>query len=244
MHRIYVEKQNFFETHIRLDSDTWHHLVRVCKIRMGDYLELVLDSNHLVTVTITDTVYPELYVTVTDYQKLGAIRSIPVIIIQSLPKNDKLATVCRLCTEMGVADYYPVVSDRCLVRELSPNKCRRVQAVIDSAAKQSKHTCVPTLHNVDTLDDFLKNHDFSSGLKIVAYEQASIGLAQAVLPSSYNRIYVAIGPEGGYTEQDMHLFESAGFHAIRLGDAILRTEHAAFAAINQLDGYMAAVSNT
>ena len=65
-------------------------------------------------------------------------RSYKLTLIQSLPKQDKLTEIARLCTSVGVDDIYPVVSSLCDVNGLSQNKQARIIKAIESAAKQSK----------------------------------------------------------------------------------------------------------
>ena len=237
MQRIFISNECFQDNSIHLSDDIAHHLFNVCRLKVNDKLELVIDEHELKLVQINQIYENKITVKVLNYYSVNSTRSMKVSLIQSLPKQDKLTDVCRLCTEIGVGHIFPVISDNCDIQSLNENRFRRAEKAIESAAKQSKQSFIPKLEMAMPLHAFLKSHDISSdALKLVAYEKSTMPLTK-IVTTTPKEIIIAIGPEGGYSEQDIALFKRYEFKPFSIGNFILRTEHAGFAAMNYIDGF-------
>ncbi len=238
MHRIFITNDQLSQSRIILDQDTVHHLFNVCRLTLNSNLEIVIHQSRLMLVSIEKIHDNGFSFAIQDQWSLSQKRKIPVTLIQSLPKQDKLTEICRMCTELGVDSIQPVVTEFCDVKQLSENKLKRSISAIQSAAKQSKQNHVPTLHTTKKLTDALS--DFRSQkniLKLVAYENSS-NMLYDVISKKPERMIIAIGPEGGYSEKDIAQFKEYGYIPFSLGSHILRTEHAGFASICYLDGFL------
>ena len=88
------------------------------------------------------------------------------------------------------------------------------------------------------LSDVLMATDFDNALKLVAYENETRGLSSIIKSNPPPHIVLAIGPEGGFSDDDLFLFDKYSFQRFSLGKSILRTEHAGFSAISYIDGYL------
>ena len=208
-------------------------------MKVGSKIEIVVDEKRLLLVHISEIIDDGFMFKVLDQFSLIPPRKIPINIIQSLPKQDKMTEICKLCSEVGVSNIYPVSSEFCDVHEISNNKLNRIKTSILSAVNQSKQMIVPQFHDCLSLTNQLNTISFSiNSLRLVAYEASVIKLANLINELTYDSIFIAIGPEGGYSDSDLHLFKSYDFKEFSLGPSILRTEHAAFAAINYLDGFL------
>ena len=238
MQRIFILSKDINNNVVSLTQDQYHHLITVCRLKPKSKLEIVINETRLLLVKIKHIELNELNIDIVDQWELNASRSIPVQLIQSLPKQDKLTEICRVCTEIGVQTFHPVITDFCDVKELSDNKYKRAMMAIDSAAKQSKQSAVPLITPVKTIVDFFETTQFSdNSLKLVAYENSDKRLS-TIVNNIPNEIVIAIGPEGGFSQTDIDCFIDNGFIPFSLGSHILRTEHAGFASICYLDGYL------
>ena len=243
MQRIFIKESQIIGSKLILDPTTMHHLFTVCRLRINDSIEAVVNQSRLLHLTIQSIHNESIEFSIKDQWSLHDTRQIPVSLIQSLPKQDKLTDICKMCSELGVHSIYPVVSDFCDVKILSENKFKRSQNAIKSAAKQSKQVTIPTLHPAQSLQQCLESINYVDNcLKLVAYENTSQNLNQIDL-SSPEQIIIAIGPEGGFSHNDISEFKSYNFIPFTLGDHILRTEHAGFASICYLDGYFASLQD-
>lgn len=154
--------------------------------------------------------------------------SLEVTLVVALLKGDKLSDVVRQGTELGVARFTPVVSERCDVRELSVNKLGRLRRVAQEAAKQSGRSVVPVIGEVQKLGALSLE-----GLCLVAQPQAEATL-RAVLNNQISEhiplaVTVVTGPEGGLTPAEVDGLKAKGACAVRLGARILRAETAPIA---------------
>ena len=237
MHRIFIDHHQITENQLQLDHATAHHLLTVCRLSENDSVELVVNQDRLLQVKILSIEGHQLEISILDQWALNAHRIFQISLIQALPKQDKFTEVCRMCTELGVSSFYPVKTQYCDVKDLSDNKFRRAQMSIESAAKQSKQVLIPKLYSTQSLEACCAaiSKDTQT-LRLVAYKGAAIGLGDVIDNTLFHHVVLAIGPEGGFGPEDLRTFEQFQFKPFSLGQFILRTEHAGFAAISQLDG--------
>jgi len=153
---------------------------------------------------------------------------IEITLAVALLKGDKLSGVVRQATELGVARFAPLVTERCDVRELSVNKLGRLRRVAQEAAKQSGRSVVPAVDEPQKLGAFSPD-----GLVLVAQPHAPATL-HAVLTSEHirhtpARVTLVTGPEGGLSPAEVGGLEAKGARVVQLGARVLRAETAPIA---------------
>lgn len=224
---------------VALDQDDAHHLGTVLRMERGDAL-VVGDGRGRMWPAKLGT--PGTAVLAAP-ARVTPRRRPTLRVIQALPKGRAIEDVIRMLVELGVERITPIASVR-TVRELRGSKRQREherwEAVAVAAARQSRR---PWLPRVDPLTDLGGvADDVAAG--IVPHVGAPRGLGD-VAPSlvDHREVAVAIGPEGGWTDDEVTLWEDAGLVPVSLGDSVLRTEHAAFAtcaalgyALGRMDG--------
>ncbi|MCV0404273.1 MAG: 16S rRNA (uracil(1498)-N(3))-methyltransferase [Chloroflexi bacterium] len=135
-------------------------------------------------------------------------------IVQALLKGDGLEQVIRRGTEVGVASFRLVVTERCVAREINPRRLERLRAVAREAAEQSERGIVPPVEGPATLAAVLSS---SSVLLLERHDAARLGGLEA--PST-----LIVGPEGGWTPAEVEEAQGAGVQLAGLGPRILRSE--------------------
>jgi 16S rRNA (uracil1498-N3)-methyltransferase len=135
-------------------------------------------------------------------------------VVQALLKGDGLEEVIQRGTEVGVAEFRLTVTERCVVRELSPRKMERLRVIAREAAEQSERGRIPEIHAPVPFAAVLE-----AGA-VLLYERATAdrGFGELDLPGT-----VLIGPEGGFTPAEVTLARQAGVHVAGLGPRILRS---------------------
>ena len=142
-------------------------------------------------------------------------------VAQALLKGDGLESVVRQGTEIGVAAFVPMLTERCVARDLAPRRLERLRAIAREAAEQSERGLVPTIADPVQFDDLL-----GPGLTILAERGMRPGLAGLdPVPAT-----IVIGPEGGFTSDELDRATEAGASLASLGPRILRSESVAAAA--------------
>lgn len=226
---------------IELSADEAHHAFTVLRLKVTDNFE-VKTAHQSITLDIVDIQNNHLSVRVNTCIEVTTTGP-HIELIQCLPKQDKMSDVIRMCTEIGVDTISPIISER-VIRKLDPKSLNHSQMrwgkVMDSANKQCQRQQPAKMESVCQLNDYLKGleTDAPDTRRLVAWENADLTKSIKQLDHSLlkkaTHISILIGPEGGLSYTEIETLIDKKFTPISLGNTILRTEHAAFAAIIQL----------
>lgn len=162
-----------------------------------------------------------------------------VTLFQGLPKSGKMDFIIEKCVELGVSEIVPVMTERSVVKidaKKAESKVSHWQGKAEAAAKQSKRALIPEVKMAVSFKEALelcKDHEH----KIIPYE-LSRGFAETrdrfQSFEKGSRIAVFIGPEGGFSEEEIALAEEKGVIPLTLGKRILRTETAGMVVLSWL----------
>ena len=156
---------------------------------------------------------------------------------QSLLKKDKFEWVLQKATEIGAKRVIPVVSENCVVKDLTKNKLQRYQRIINQATMQCGGKISPGLDVLLDFNQVIIGLDPQS-LNLIAHEQEKDNKLINILQNNYNKkINLFIGPEGGFSEQEINLAQRHSFIPFSLGKRILRAETAAIVACGLITNY-------
>lgn len=158
---------------------------------------------------------------------------IQITLIQALIKKDKWEFVLQKSTECGVYQVVPLILQRNVVKwadkEIS-SKLIRDQKILKEAAEQSERVSIPRLHAPIKIKDLIH---FKSDMNFVAYEDENQNqLKHALKPMK--SFSIIIGPEGGFSVDEIKAINDLGFKSVGLGPRILRAETASIIAINTI----------
>jgi 16S rRNA (uracil1498-N3)-methyltransferase len=162
-------------------------------------------------------------------QREGITPAVSLILVQGVPKGSKMDDVIRMGTELGVAEFVPVLTRRAVGR--SQGRVDRWKRIASEAAKQSRRADVPLVREPEKLSDALQ-HIPPDALFLVLWEgerSRPIGAALRAGPVS-GPVALLVGPEGGLAEDEVALAASRGGVPVTLGPLVLRTETAGMAA--------------
>lgn len=140
-----------------------------------------------------------------------------VSLLFCIPKKDKFELILEKCTEIGVTDFYPIVSQRTVKTNM--NRVRS-EKIIEEACEQAQRLDTPILHEIRSLEDAVREmrpavFDTEGGF----LEKGAAAALQHVL----------IGPEGGFSEDELVFFRDMRLDIYHLGNNVLKTETAAMA---------------
>jgi 16S rRNA (uracil1498-N3)-methyltransferase len=148
--------------------------------------------------------------------------STAVTLAIALPKGSGFDEVVRQVTELGVSCIVPILSERTLLKP-SENRLDRWRKIAQEAAEQSERQVVPTVMEPIKWMQFLKLE--RSGIKLLCWERGG----EAFDSLGSEAVTIAIGPEGGWTSQEVAAAEAAGYALLSLGPRILRAVTASVA---------------
>ncbi len=146
-----------------------------------------------------------------------------LVLASAVPKGDRLNTLLDMATQLGMSDFIPLKCQYSVVTDIS-NKIDRLKRVCVSACKQSGRYYVPTIHPVLTPVDLMGYFDINQTRFILAQPYPK---SEQLVNSNDAQIQVLIvGPEGGFSKQELQLFDRSSVYEMQLSDAILRIETA------------------
>ena len=155
-----------------------------------------------------------------------------VTLMLSIFKFDRMEWAIEKCTELGVARVVPVIARRTEsgLAVAAPKRLERWQRIVRQASEQSRRSAPPEISPPTKLKEVLTS---TQGARIVLAESEETVMLKDVLGmgSAVEGVTLAIGPEGGWTEEELATFRLAGWQHASLGGTILRAETAAIAAI-------------
>ena len=162
--------------------------------------------------------------------------SVEIILLQALPEKERMELIIQKATELGVSAIVPFKSGRSISleeREAKQKKAHRWQEIAVKAVQQSRRAKVPRVEHYRQFIEALGICTKDS-LKILLYEKKGENLKTLLRRYQPKKIYAMVGPEGGFTEEEVKLAKDRGFIPVKLGQRILRTETAAIALVGIL----------
>jgi 16S rRNA (uracil1498-N3)-methyltransferase len=159
-----------------------------------------------------------------------------VILLQALPEKERMELIIQKATELGVSCIVPFKSRRSISleeREVRQKKSHRWQEIAVKAVQQSRRSRVPRIEPYRSYQDAL-NFCGKEGLKILLWEKKGESLREILRQYHPQKVYIGVGPEGGFTEEEVALAKDKGFIPVKLGQRILRTETAAITMVGIL----------
>jgi 16S rRNA (uracil1498-N3)-methyltransferase len=211
------------------------HLGRVLRAQPGVEADVVAGGR--VFHAVVETVAPE-EICFRLGEEAEAAPALPVTLVMSIYKFDRMEWAIEKATEMGVATIAPVIAQR-TEKHLAQAAAKRVERwrrIAHEAAQQSRRSDVPEIVDPVSLASYVKAaHE---GLRLVLAEQErqhslrrAVEVALESAGDELPRLELAIGPEGGWSPSEEALFAEQRWKAVTLGPRILRAETAAMTAL-------------
>jgi 16S rRNA (uracil1498-N3)-methyltransferase len=161
-----------------------------------------------------------------------------LILGQSLLKGEKMDWVIQKAVELGVDELVPVESQHSVVQlraDRVENQLARWQRIALEAAQQSEQWRLPTIAPPQSLAALLKDRMPGTAILMLAERLNGKSLRTVALPQDVTgSVLILIGPEGGWSKEELRIAEQADIEHVTLGPHILRAETAAIATISIL----------
>lgn len=232
MRRFYVEKIIPGTGFISITGKEARHIRNVLRMKKGEMLILMDREGQSFEATIGEVHYKEVKVTIT--KTIPPLPSSPVKIslAQALIKSHPMEYLIQKVTELGIHSIHPFYSERTFIQLKSAhlkNKMDRWMEIMKSACKQCGRVTLPDLNTPLLFEEIIKDAPDTKTLKILLWEdEDKVDLKRLLTSmSSAPHVFVIVGPEGGFSLNEINLAKDAGFHIVSLGNRILRAETAA-----------------
>ncbi len=223
---------------LRLAADDARH-AKVLRLAAGEHIAVIDAAQDYFECVIADFSDGLPLVSIARHDD-GGVSGPQVVLLQGLAKGDKMETVIRHATEVGVAAFVPLACARSVVKlagKKAATKTERWRAIAKSAAMQSGQLRIPEVSEpvgVRAAAEMI----VGATCVLVCWEEApeTARLSEAVqgalvatrTPAADARVAVVVGPEGGLTEDEVQVLLACNPRArlVTLGPSILRTEPA------------------
>lgn len=215
---------------IELDENDSHYLRNVLRLKSGEAVKLFGTAEFEYDSVVVDAAAKPLKIKVVDKVAASRDEALKITLAQSLPKMDKMDLIVQKATELGASAIVPFVSSRS-VPVLTPPKAKqrreRWQKIALEAAKQCRRPDVPEVGPVVAFDEMLEIPAADS-FKIIFWEEEGGTTIKCLLKSrpSERNLFIVIGPEGGFSAEEVEHAKGRGFVSVSLGKQVLKTETA------------------
>lgn len=209
------------------DPAETRHMARVLRLAPGD-LVLAGDGHGRDYTVRIETLGETATGTVLGVADNRAESPVAITLVQGIPKGDKMEQIVRAATELGVHRVAPALAERTIIR-LEParwrERARRWQRVAREAAKQCGRSMIP---EVDAPRPLVARLADRGDLNVCLWEGEGVPFGALLdgLAAPPRTVSVAVGPEGGLAREEVEEAVRQGWHVVRLGPRILRTETA------------------
>lgn len=227
--RLFIDQPLHVDQSVFLDRDASKYIVRVLRRTTGDQL-LVFNgdgSDYPATITCAGKATE---IQINRQQKNNTESPMDITLVQSLAKGTKLDLIIQKATELGVKRITPIASDRSVLQIDRARLAKRMdhwRGVAISACTQSQRSFVPVIDEPQSYINWLESASHENTFLLHPLSEHTIGSVNC----SSQRCTVVIGPEGGFSSEELHKANLANIQSISCGPRILRTETAGFTVI-------------
>ena len=239
MYQFFVEPEQIGPEWATITGPDVNHIRNVLRMKPGEAVRISDGKGSCYDGTIDTLQSDEIIVRLTGEKMESTELPVEVVLFQGLPKSDKMEWIIQKNTELGVGAIVPVATSRAVVKldeKKADSKVKRWNGIAEAAAKQSKRTLIPEVCSVLSFKQALAE-SATFDVKLMPYENAE-GMAFTrkcigeIRPGA--KVAVFIGPEGGFSEEEVKAASEMGFLPITLGRRILRTETAGMSVLSMI----------
>ncbi len=208
---------------IQLEQDKAHYLVNVMRLKAGDTVRLFNGHDGEWLASLEQVAKKSAVLACRRQLRAQPPSTRAVHLLFAPIKRDRMEVLIEKAVELGVTEMHPVLTQRCEVRKLNDE---RLASLVAEAAEQCERLDMPVLHKLAALDKKI------TALKTPVFAALERRAAPLFVPPQGD-VACLVGPEGGFTDQEMTMLEGQkNVHAVNLGAHILRAETAAIAMLS------------
>jgi len=236
MTRLFVSDENVVENggSITIHGSEVHHIINVLRKKKGDLLNF-FDGRGCEykarIISIRKEKEPAVETIVLEKLKTAKEPEVRIRLFQCIPKGDKMDLLVQKCTEIGIHEIVPVVSERTIVRPSGgrfETKIERWRKIARSASEQSGRNTIPAVRNPEEFKNAIKNAERDCS-KLMLWESETgkhLGEYLRKIKTDLKEVILMVGPEGGFSPAEAAEAGECGFNSVTMGSRVLRTETA------------------
>lgn len=201
------------------------HAIKVLRMKNKDELSIINGNGLYGKGEIIDSSLKKIKIKIRELKEIK--KPVPLTLAFCPTKNnDRNKLIIEKSTEIGVTDFFPLISQNSERRKWN---IERFEKVLISSTKQSQRLWLPTIHPAEKFNDFIKKISYK--LKFLAHCKEGEKIQLKKISNSLESQVIVIGPEGDFTSEEIELSKANNYKMISLGNNRLRTETACIAAV-------------
>ena len=228
MARFYLAQDLYINTSIELPSEVVRH-IHVLRLRIGEEIELFNGNGFAYIATITHIEKRNVIALINFEIESHNESQLKLTLAMCLIANDKMDFTIQKATELGVNSIVPIISERSqrIDKERLAKRLEHWNRIVINSCEQSRRNIIPKIDLPMDINKFLVIQN-SIHTKIILSPHAK---PITSLPESCNEVIVLVGPEGGFSPNEINLANLNGYISQVMGKRILRAETAAISAL-------------
>ena len=226
-----VHTKKLYVGRIELDQAGSRHARDVLRLVSGTEVEVFDDAGDVARGVIAE-LEPVVVVQVDAIDAVGDANVIDITVAAAVPKGDRADWMVEKLSELGVSRFIPLATARSVVLPEGKNKRQRWARIATESAKQSRRRGVMRIEELTKLADAMTQA--AGGRAVVLSTDSNAKPVLDALAGPPDRVILFIGPEGGWTDDELRLFEQHDVTPVKLTDTVLRVETAALVAASAI----------
>lgn len=227
--QFYVEPQNVHKNHFVLTGDEFRHATKALRHREGDWINAVDGLGNRYSGTILDIEKSQIQIKLEKKVMDFGEPKLHLVLAHSVPKGSHFDLVVEKGTEIGISEFQPILTKYSIVNP--QNRIDRWQQKVLAAMKQCGRSKCPLVNQPIKFEkylDIIKNET-----AFIAHEMLESG-GNMINLDGLKKAVILIGPEGGFSDEEVQLALDKGIQPLSLGERRLRSETAGLAAAAKL----------
>ena len=230
--RFYCPPPWCFDKVFELPPEAAHHASRVLRLRVDDSVQVFDGKGNAFDAFIGEITGKRVVLANLKPCAAEPQQRLHIVLAQAMCSSEKMDWVVQKSTELGVEEIFPVQTQRSVARlsaERAEKRTEHWRSVAISACEQCGRNILPQIHAPQEFSAWMAQMRDTPGTKFILQPGGTTTLHQHSQP--HGKVTLLIGPEGGFSADEVLMAHQAGFVPILLGPRVLRTETAALAGI-------------
>lgn len=239
MQKFILPQLNTAPATARIAGQDARHIFKVLRLAPGDIVSLTNGKGMDFKAKITNCTVDKIDLDVVGSSSSTTESPMDIILCCGMLKDKKMDLVIKHVTQLGITRWLPFYCQRSIPKHNEnrlASRIKRWQSIAGESVKQCRRSRVPKIASPLPFSKMLESVQ-TIDLKIAFWENATKSLADPAGASHPDSIALLIGPEGGFTKEEIFLAQSKGFEALSLGPRILRAETAAISGCTLLQHF-------
>lgn len=232
MHRFFIDPQKISNGEVHFPNEIAHQILHVLRLGESDHVLVFDNMGDIHLVSLCESTHKTLIGKIIKTENVRIEEKTTIALYFGMTSREKVEWILQKGTEVGASTFQPFISSRSLVqsKDLSDKKFRRWGNIVREAAEQSGRSFLPVLNLALDYESAVGRACDDHDLCLLAWEKPVDDrqhLARALSRFNNGKIALLVGPEGGFSDDEVCFAKEKGCQIVSLGEGILRMETAA-----------------